>query len=84
MFTVIGTLITSIALSLSAMARTGIYEELSTPSEDVTLPVFLMLMGIIILAISIATSKISLTDELQQKILKRNSELDNNKRSNIP
>jgi hypothetical protein len=66
MFLVIGTLIVSIALSLSAMATTGLYSEIATPTSEITLPLALMIIGIVILALSIATSKMSLSEELER------------------
>ena len=65
MFLVIGTLIVSIALSLSAMATTGLFPENATPSSDITLPLALMILGIVILAFSIATSKMSLDEKIE-------------------
>lgn len=71
MFLVIGLFVFSIAMSLSEMARTGAYgTDLSilTPTKpDLVRPVLSMILGILLFVFSIATSKLSLTEEEKQK-----------------
>lgn len=64
MFFVIGAFIVSIALSLREMARTELYQAVSTPTyPDIIYPIQSMIIGIVFFVIFIVTSKMSLAKE---------------------
>lgn len=65
MFLVVVIFAGSVALSLSGMARTDLYATDLTPtSPDVVNPLWLMFLGIAAFVISIATSKMSLEEDI--------------------